>query len=522
MGQAAKPMGIPGRTGKRNVMKLKEVLRYLQYDHFSGDSEVEFREIAYDSRAVKKGDLFVAIRGWKSDGHLFLDEAQRSGAAAVVVADADKCPAGIPCIGVVDTREALAQIAFHYYHPPFDQMNLIGITGTNGKTTTTYLLESILANAGRHVGVIGTVNYRFPGAEYKAPVTTPESLDLMQIMRRMADQGVGDVVLEVSSHALHQGRTRGCPFTVAVFTNISRDHLDYHGSEEAYFEAKSRLFTALKESRSGPRTTALINMDDPWGARLKDMTPSEVVTITYGLQKKCDVRAVDVKMKGDGIEAGMITPKGEMTVRSSLIGDFNVYNLMAATGAALALGVAEDEIPSGIAALAGVPGRLERVKNSAGKNIVVDYAHTPDALSKAIQAVRPYAKERVISVFGCGGDRDKGKRREMGHVAARLSDRVILTSDNPRSEEPNEIIAQIEEGVRLTGMISETEFSGKDAPQKAYWIMPDRAEAIRMAVRWATPGDVVLIAGKGHETYQIVGQEVRDFDDRLVAAEAAS
>ncbi len=399
-------------------------------------------------------------------------------------------------------------------------MNLIGITGTNGKTTVTYLLESIFRNAGRKVGVIGTVSYRFPGEEYKAPVTTPESLDLMRIMRKMADAGVGDVLLEVSSHALDQGRTRSCPFRVAVFTNLSRDHLDYHGSIEAYFEAKSALFTSLRKDGSGRQPIAVINMDDPWGATLKERTTARV--ITYGFGKECDVRAVDVRMSGTGISAVLKTPRGDAVVRSALIGDFNVQNMMTAAAAAVALGLDIREVVLGIEALSGVPGRLEQVKNSAGKNIVVDYAHTPDALAKALRAVRPYAKEKLICVFGCGGDRDKGKRKEMGQIAAQLSDVVILTSDNPRSEDPEAIISQIEEGVRLAGITMHAGTPLRDLPSRAYRIVSDRAQAIQMAVTLATDRDLVLIAGKGHETYQIVGQEVRDFDDRKIAAQAVS
>lgn len=501
-------------------MKLGTILQHIRYEHFSGDPEVVLGGIAYDSRKVKEGDLFVAIKGSTSDGHLFLEEAVRKGAAAVAVEDEKKCPDEIPCIRVADTREALSQIAVQYYGRPFEGMNLIGITGTNGKTTVAYLLESILSSGGKRVGVIGTINYRLPGEQFQAPVTTPESLDLMRIMRRMADAGVTEVVMEVSSHALDQGRIRGCPFGMAVFTNLSRDHLDYHGTREAYFAAKSTLFTSLKQGRTGQQPAAIINMDDPWGAPLKERTTAKVVT--YGLAEECDVRALDVKVGIDGIGARLKTPAGDAVVRSSLMGDFNVYNIMAAVAAAVTFGVKIDVIASGIEALKGVPGRLERVKNRAGKSIVVDYAHTPDALEKALHAVRPYAKEKLVCVFGCGGDRDKGKRKEMGRLAAQLSDVVVLTSDNPRSEDPEAIISQIEEGVRLTGIPRHPESSLESLPSTGYVIMPDRAEAIQTAVRLATERDLVLIAGKGHETYQIVGREVRDFDDREVASQALS
>ena len=501
-------------------MILKSLLENLQYEHFSGDPEVEVKGITYDSRSVREGDLFVAIKGTAFDGHTFLGEAVERGAVALVVEESKDCPAEIPCIKVSDTREALSHAAVHFYSRPCERLSLIGITGTNGKTTVSYLLESILQAAGKKPGVIGTVNYRFPGHILKAPVTTPESLDLMRIMREMADEGVDHVLMEVSSHALDQGRTRDCPFGLAVFTNLSRDHLDYHDSMEAYFEAKSMLFASLGKERSGQRTTAVINLDDPWGEILTGRTAAEVVT--YGIQKKCDFQAEDVRMSEAGLSARLKTPKGETVVHSSLIGDFNAYNMLAAAAAAMNLGVGLEEIVAGIENLAGVPGRLERVENRARKNIVVDYSHTPDALAKALKALRPFAKGRLICVFGCGGDRDKGKRKEMGRIAAELSDWIFLTSDNPRTENPDAIISQIEEGVSAAGIVKQTGPPVSHTTAKSYLIVPDRAEAITMAVHLAAGKDVVLIAGKGHETYQIVGREVRDFDDRKIAAEAAS
>ncbi len=507
-------------TNDREIMKLESFLQHLQYEYFSGDPELEVKGIAYDSRSVKQGDLFVAVRGSNVDGHLFLKEAVRRGAVAAVVEKARACPDQIPCIRVSDTREALSRLAVHFYSRPYEQMNLVGITGTNGKTTISYLLESILEKAGRKPGVIGTVSYRFPGHVYKAPVTTPESLDLMRIMREMADEGVSHVLLEVSSHALNQGRTRGCPFRVAIFTNLSRDHLDYHGSMEAYFEAKSALFTSLKKEGAGQGGTAVINMDDPWGKTLSERTEAEVVT--YGIRNTGDFQAEDIRMSETGMSVRLKTPKGSVNVRSALVGDFNVYNMLAAAAAAMSLGARLEEIVSGIEDLPGVPGRLERVKNRSQKNIIVDYSHTPDALAKALRALKPFAKRRLICVFGCGGDRDKGKRGEMGRVAAQLSDWIFLTSDNPRTEDPNAIISQIEEGVRTEGFTEQGGASLRNAKSKGYRIVPDRAEAIAMAVDMATEGDVVLIAGKGHETYQIVGREIRDFDDRKIAAQAAS
>jgi len=503
-------------------MKLGSILQYLHYERFFGDPELEVEGITYDSRSANQGDLFVALRGSKHDGHFFVEEAVKRGARAIVVEELKSNPENISVIQVADTREALSQLAVHYYGHPYEDMNLIGITGTNGKTTISYLLESILKTAGRNPGVIGTINYRFPGHIYKAPVTTPESLDLMRIMRKMADEGVTDVLMEVSSHALDQGRTRACPFKVAVFANLSRDHLDYHASIESYFEAKSKLFTSLDKGKPGRRrqSTAVINMDDPWGEALKERTKAEVVT--YGLRRGCHFRAEDIQVNAAGVKAKLKTPRGEKVIRSSLIGDFNIYNILAASAAAMSLGVGLDEIVAGIDNLPGVPGRLEWVKNRRCKNIVVDYAHTPDALAKALDAVRPLAEKRLICVFGCGGDRDKGKRKKMGRVAAQLSDWVFLTSDNPRSEDPEAIISQIEEGVREAGLEEYAGLLSRSGPWKGYQIVPERARAIRMAVDMATDKDLVLIAGKGHETYQIIGGKIRDFDDRRVAAVAAS
>jgi len=397
-------------------------------------------------------------------------------------------------------------------------MNLVGITGTNGKTTTSYLLESILQADGRNVGVMGTVNYRFAGKAWPAPVTTPGSLELMRILRAMADEGVTDVVMEVSSHALDQGRTQGCPFQVAVFTNISRDHLDYHPSMDAYFEAKSRLFAGL-DSTSGKAPAAVINADDPQGPRLAELTRAEVVT--YGLGSGCQVRADSLQLGREGIEATLRTQAGSVDIRSSLIGQFNIYNIMGAASAALWLGVDLKTVSEGILRLKGIPGRLELVRNRRGLCMAVDYAHTPDALQKALETVRRLTKGRVLTVFGCGGDRDRGKRGEMGSVAARLSDVVVVTSDNPRTEDPRAIIAQIEAGLVASGMKRADRVPDPASSQGSYMVVADREEAIRRAVALARREDFVLIAGKGHEDYQIVGHTKRHFDDRAVAAAAA-
>lgn len=500
-------------------MKLGDLLKGLHWEHFSGDPDLEIQGVTYDSRSVGQGYLFVALRGHRNDGHVFLKEAVARGAAALAVERLEGNFEGVSTVRFSDTRWALAQLAVNFYDRPYEHMNLIGITGTNGKTTTSYLLESILKAADRIPGVIGTINYRFPGYMSKASVTTPESLDLMRIMRKMANHQVTDVVMEVSSHALDQGRTRACPFRVGVFTNLSRDHLDYHSTTEAYFEAKSKLFAQLEEQKSEGDPAAVVNLDDPRGEMLKART--KVAVLTYGLRKECDIRAEDVHVDLQGVRGTLVTSKGKQSLRSSLIGGFNIYNMLAASGAAMSLGIELEAIAAGIETLPGVPGRLEWVENRRQKRILVDYAHTPDALAKSLNALRPMVDGRLICVFGCGGDRDKGKRKEMGRIAAEVSDWVIVTSDNPRTEAPEAIISQIEEGVQEAGLERPGHPHTRGGNFKGYQTVTERAEAIRMALEMATGNDLVLIAGKGHETYQIIGREIRDFDDRKVAAEMA-
>jgi UDP-N-acetylmuramoyl-L-alanyl-D-glutamate--2,6-diaminopimelate ligase len=410
-------------------------------------------------------------------------------------------------------------MAVQFYNRPFKSLSLIGITGTNGKTTTSYILESILRVSGAKTGVVGTVNYRFAGKNRAAPVTTPESLDLMALLKEMADEGATHVIMEVSSHALDQNRTVDCPFQVAIFTNLSRDHLDYHKTMEAYFEAKSQLFRGLQKGRPGFGPTAVINTDDPRGQILSTLTQAAV--LTYGLDASCQVRAESILADKTGIRATLITPWGERDIQAGLIGKHNIYNILAAAGAAQSLNMSLDAVVEGLAQLSVIPGRLERVSNRRNLTLVVDYSHTPDALLKALEALRPYAEGRLITVFGCGGDRDKGKRHEMGLVAGRHSDLVFVTSDNPRTEDPRSIVEAIEKGVQDSGLKPlPGPFNGRKA-RSGYVLEVDRRKAIRMAVAAAEPKDVVLIAGKGHEDYQIVGNEKRPFDDREEAALAA-
>ena len=493
-------------------MRLKELIEGINIKCLVGKTDVDISQVNYDSRKIGLGDLFVAMKGYAQDGHDFIGEAVSRGATAVlselapdrVIQKLNRKPDQMPVVlQVSDSRKALSRLAVAFYHTPFRNMNLIGITGTNGKTTTSYVLESILLAAGRKPGVIGTVNHRVSSSVLKSSVTTPESLDLMKILREMADHSATDAVMEVSSHALDQGRVADCPFHTVLFTNITRDHLDYHQSMDAYFKAKSLLFTNLSD-----KVSAIINTDDPRGADLMTLTAAN--TMTYGISNSCDVTAKNVIVSRTGISAKLISKKmGECDIRSSLIGNFDIYNIMAAASAAMALGLDLKSIASGIRNMRGVRGRMELVKNDRSLTIVVDYAHTPDALEKALGAANQITEGRILTVFGCGGDRDKGKRNKMGRVAGKHSHKVFITSDNPRSEDPTAIADEIEKGVIASG-------------QKDYVVELERETAIKMAVDAANEDDLVLIAGKGHEDYQIIGDTRRDFDDALVAARAAS
>lgn len=491
-------------------MKLEPLLQGVPLYDLDGRKNLEIKGLAYDSRQVKPGYLFVAIRGHEQDGHQYIPDALRNGAVAIVAEEFEDVDGDFIKIRVPDSREALSKMAVGFYENPCKNIDIIGITGTNGKTTTSYILESIITEAQGRPGVIGTINSRLPGKIHPAPVTTPQSLDLMRLMREMADNQVTHVVMEVSSHALDQGRTSDCPFKVAVFTNLTRDHLDYHQTMEAYFESKSQLFRGL--GKGAEKAFAVVNWDDPKGEALASLSQASIVT--YGLSHEAQVRAEALSMDRNGLKAKLITPKGESEIRSPLIGMVNIYNILAATAAAISLDIDLDAVVKGINYLETVPGRLELVPNSRGLTVVIDYAHTPDALLKALKTLRPLTEERLITVFGCGGGRDQGKRREMGIVAANNSDVVIITSDNPRREDPEFIISQIEKGVQETGLRKINEVDYTAFVGAAYFVETDRRQAINKALSMAGIKDLVLIAGKGHEDYQIVGTEKRHFNDR--------
>ncbi len=481
--------------------------------------EMAVRGIVYDSRKVEPGFLFVAIRGTRQDGSHFIREALGRGAVAVV-ADIPMSGLGSAAgVEVPDSRRALASLAANFYGHPARELCLIGITGTNGKTTTSLLIESVLRRAGHSVGVLGTLAYRWADTLRKAPMTTPESLDLQALLREMRSDGVTHVVMEVSSHALSLGRVDGCRFDAAVFTNLSQDHLDFHGGMEDYFAAKSLLFTRYMRRDASRMGAAVINADDFHGKRLIELLRGDCWS--YSIEDPSATAWVaEAELQPNGIRATIATPRERVSVDSPLIGRLNLYNLLAAGAATLALGFDPQAVSRGLAGVASVDGRLERVvvPDSFGFSVVVDYAHTPDAMDKALECLREMTRNRLIVVFGCGGDRDRGKRPLMGRTAVRWADLVILTSDNPRSEQPESIVADIEAGVRESGS-RRLDADPAEAERKGYMVSVDRRQAIALALECARPGDIVFIGGKGHETYQIVGDRVLPFDDRQVVRE---
>jgi len=496
---------------------LRALLDGLTGAQVLGDADVPVTSVAYHSREVTPGGLFVALKGCRTDGHLYLAASLDAGARVVVTEQELAPPPGVTVVRVPQARLALAHISAAFYDHPSRELTLVGITGTNGKTTTTYILESILNAAGCRVGVVGTVNYRVGESTWPAPVTTPESLDLQRLLREMRTRGVTHVFLEVSSHALDLRRVDGAVFAAAVFTNLSQDHLDYHRNLDEYFAAKSRLFMELLANGRPSPGLAVLNLDDPRGRQLKDAIRSPA--LTYGLHPDSQVRPLSYRFRQDGLEARLTTPAGEVKITSHLVGPFNLANILAAAATALGLGIAPDTIARGIAALPGVPGRLERFGPPAGPGVFVDYAHTPAAVTQALAALHTLNFSRLITVFGCGGDRDRGKRPLMGTAAAAGSQLVILTSDNPRTEDPLAIIREIEPGLKQSEL-PRLDAAAAQRGEDGYLVIPDRREAIRLAVSLAIPGEAVLVAGKGHENYQIWGTERRHFDDREEVAQA--
>ena len=463
--------------------------------------------IAYDSRTVAPGQVFVALKGQHTDGTSFARQAIERGAAAVVSEQAAPPDVHIPWAIVEDARRALAVLATTFHRHPSREMRVVGITGTNGKTTTAYLLAAIFEAAGVRCGLLGTVAYRVgPGAEglREAARTTPEAPDVQALLREMVDRGCGACAMEVSSHALSLSRVDGMIFAAAVFTNLTRDHLDFHADMDDYFRAKRRLFEMLP--REAP---SLVNLDDPRGPSLLDAGGRPV---TYSISRPADVTPGPLSFSLEGLDFDVRTPRGTVHVRSKLVGRPNVYNILAAVSTAVVLDLPLDAIARGLQSLDGVPGRFQVVSGAKDEvTVVVDYAHTDDALRNLLETARPLARGRLVTVFGCGGDRDRTKRPLMGAVAGRLSDLIVITSDNPRGEDPVRIIEEVQRGITA-------DTRRESAPRPLAVV--DRREAIGKAIEAAMPGDVVLIAGKGHETYQVIGDRVLPFDDVAVAREA--
>ncbi len=481
-------------------MKLKDLLNGIEVERFSGRNGVEIKGLKCDSRKVRPGDLFIALKGSKYDGHDFVEEAVERGAACIVV-DNQGHPSGVlgdSLVVVKDTRKILSQLCKNFYSKTIESLKLVGVTGTNGKTTTTYLLESLLKHAGKRCGVIGTVNYRFLDRCLPASNTTPGLLDIYDLLDQMKKNFIDYCILEVSSHSLEQNRIGELLFETGIFTNLTAEHLDYHKTLEDYLKAKLRLFDKIKEEGC-----AVINIDDPYSKVVKNkILEKSLRLLTYGTKFRAEAKAEEIYQTLKGIEFTINFSGKRFKVRSPLIGLHNVYNILAAFSCAASLGLGFSEIIEGIGKLSIVPGRLERIDCGQDFLIFVDYAHTEDSLKNAILSLRNLCKGRLLVVFGCGGERDRTKRPLMGKVASELADKVFITTDNPRGEEPKEIISEI--------------ISGIPSGIKNFEVIIDREEAIEQAISEANPGDVLLVAGKGHESIQVFRDRVIPFDDREV------
>ena len=485
-------------------MRLRPLLDAVSPTHVAGAAEQDIAGVTCDSRKVRPGFLFVAVPGEDLDGTAFIRDALARGAAAVVAEAApDGVEDGVAVAIVQDAHSALARLASRFHGYPSRDLRVLGVTGTNGKTSVAYIARDILLAAGKEPGLIGTIEYQVGARTIPARRTTPDATVLQSLLAQMVAAGCRSVSMEVSSHALVQRRTVGIEFDAAVFTNLSRDHLDYHRTMEEYFEAKQILFSGLQAQDKA--ATAVVNTDDEWGRKLLPLIDPGVPTLTFGMRAPADALAEDVVMDARGSRFRAVTPWGSLEVRTPLLGGYNVQNIMAAVAACGSLGVDVETMAAALQNTSPVPGRLEAVPTERDFEVFVDYAHTDDALANVLRALRPVTKGRLIVVFGCGGDRDRTKRPAMGRAASRLADHTILTSDNPRSEAPAAIIEDI-----LPGL----------ATHKAHEAVVDRREAIRRALQLAKTGDVVLIAGKGHERFQEFVNTTVPFDDRQVALEA--
>jgi len=492
------------------MKKLQELTALLPEAVVSGDTAINITSIAHDSRQVVPGTLFVCLTGAKVDGHQFIAQARERGAAAVLVEKKlDDMVAGLTVITVPDTRSAMQIVTPAFFDYPAKKMRLIGVTGTNGKTTTTHIIRSILSKAGFNVGLIGTIHALIGSQVLPMKNTTPDVIDLQALLAKMAEAGMDYAVMEVSSHAVALNRIAGCEFDVGVFTNMTRDHLDFHETFENYMDAKAGLFRSLGADGSVKAgKTAVINMDDKAGDTMRANSSCPVVS--YGLQEDVSLRAVDIDVHANGVSFVIEGQFGRIPLDLKITGIFNVYNVLAAVGAAVAENVAWPVIKTALEEFESVPGRFELVRTNLPFSIIVDYAHTPDGLENILKTAREFAQGRIIVVFGCGGDRDRTKRPIMGQLAVQYADVAIATSDNPRTEDPAAILREIEAGMRQG-----------DETDRNYEIILDRRTAIKRAMEIAGKQDIVIIAGKGHETYQILGTETIHFDDREVARQLA-
>lgn len=489
-------------------MKTKELASLITPSRLIGNDQAKINGIEIDSRKVKPGNLFICLTGTAKDGHDYAQQAIENGAEALITEK--YLEVEVPQLIVKDSRLAMAVIADRFYRHPSHELKVIGVTGTNGKTTMTYLLEKILTDFGQRTGLMGTIEMKIGGQAYPVANTTQDAADLHKYFRQMKDEGENYCVMEVSSHALEMGRVKGVHFRTALFTNLTQDHLDYHGTMERYREAKGLLFSRLGNSYSPSeegQSYAVLNADDPASGYFKKQTSAQI--ITYGIENDADVRAENIRVTSTGTQFKVVTFRGEQTVSTKLIGKFNVYNALGAIAAALLENIPLERILQSLSKIESVQGRMEVVDAGQPFLVLVDYAHTPDGLENALSTISEFAEGQIISVFGCGGDRDRTKRPLMGEIAARYSDYVFVTSDNPRSENPESILDDIEPGLHRAGLTADQ-----------YEKISDREAAIEKAIHKAGPKDVILIAGKGHETYQIINGTTRHFDDREEARQA--
>ena len=481
---------------------FEELTQAVPGERAAGDFSAQITGVAYDSRLVRPGDVFVAVAGFQADGHDFAKDAVDRGAAALVVErKIEGVSPEVPQFVAPSGREALSRLGDAFYGHPSGELALIGVTGTNGKTTTAFLIDAILRSAGRRTGLMGTIHYRVGDEVFEEPRTTSEGPDLQRYLRRMADAGASHAVMEVSSHGLALDRLYGCEFQAAVFSNLTQDHLDFHGDMESYFQAKLKLFKEFSPAN------AIVNADDAYGRRIAAEARGQVWT--YALDARADLGVENLLSSSAGMSFRMLTPAGGVGVETALIGRHNLSNILAASAACLSQGLTPEEVAAGVGSLKNIPGRFEKVDMGQPFLVVVDYAHTEDALARVLEFARPVTERRILTLMGCGGDRDRKKRPLMAAAALRASDYVVITSDNPRTEDPASILREVESGAALA-----------PASDGRWRSILDRREAIRAIVAEAREGDVVIIAGKGHETYQILGTERTAFDDREEARTA--